>query len=120
VAEDNLGLGRTVIADSVNPLQITREAWRAAAEHVGVAAVEIEVICSDAAEHRRRVETRDTDIAAARHLTWQDVAMREYEPWDRAHMVIDTAGRTIEACFAQLRVALKLTAPHAAGLRPSP
>src|SRR5687767_10395238 len=27
VAEDNLGAGLTVIADSVNPLPITREAW---------------------------------------------------------------------------------------------
>lgn len=71
VAEDNLRLGRTVIADSVNPLQVTREAWRAVAERTGVAAIEIEVICSNAAEHRRRVETRDADILAARQLTWQ-------------------------------------------------
>ena len=28
VAEDNLRLGHTVVADSVNPLEITREAWR--------------------------------------------------------------------------------------------
>jgi predicted kinase len=27
VAEDNLRIGRTVIADSVNPLQLTRDAW---------------------------------------------------------------------------------------------
>jgi predicted kinase len=27
VAEDNLRLGRTVIADSVNPLRLTRDAW---------------------------------------------------------------------------------------------
>src|SRR5262245_14740333 len=53
VAEDNLRLGHIVIADSVNPLQITREAWRAVAARSGVAAIEIEVICSDAAEHRR-------------------------------------------------------------------
>jgi predicted kinase len=106
VAEDNLRLGRSVIADSVNPLQITRDAWRAVAERIGVAAVEIEVTCSDAAEHRRRVETRDTDIAAARQLTWQAVATRDYEPWGRAHVVIDTAERTIEECVAQLRAAL--------------
>jgi predicted kinase len=106
VAEDNLRLGRTVIADSVNPLQITRKAWRAVAERAGVPWIEVEIICSDAAEHRRRVETRDTDIAAARQLTWQDVATREYEPWDRAHVVVDTAERTMEACFAQLSAAL--------------
>ena len=36
VAEDNVRLGRTVIADSVNPLPITREAWRAIAHRAQV------------------------------------------------------------------------------------
>jgi len=58
VAESNLRLGRTVIADCVNPLAITREAWRRVAANSGAGIVEIEVICSDRAEHRRRVETR--------------------------------------------------------------
>jgi predicted kinase len=47
VAEDNLTLGSVVIADSVNPLEITRDAWLAVAARSGVTAVEIEVICSD-------------------------------------------------------------------------
>ena len=33
LAEDNLRLGLTVIGDSVNPIQITRDAWHAAAPH---------------------------------------------------------------------------------------
>ena len=28
VAEDNLRIGRTVVADSVNPIGLTRDAWR--------------------------------------------------------------------------------------------
>src|ERR1035441_4535003 len=32
VATDNLRVGRTVIADSVNPLHLTRKAWDAVAE----------------------------------------------------------------------------------------
>lgn len=51
VAEDNLCVGRTVIADSVNPLAITRNAWMEVARRVGVKALEIEIICSDANEH---------------------------------------------------------------------
>ena len=35
VAEDNLRIGLTVVADSVNPLSITREAWRGAARDGG-------------------------------------------------------------------------------------
>jgi predicted kinase len=69
VAEDILRLGRTVIGDCVNPLRITRDAWRSVAERAAVKAVEIEVICSDPHEHRRRIETRLTDIP----VTWDDV-----------------------------------------------
>lgn len=54
VAEDNLRLGRIVIADSVNPWPITRDAWIAVAARAGVRAVEVEPVCSDSAVHRRR------------------------------------------------------------------
>ncbi len=66
LAEDNLRIGGTIIADSVNPLQVTRDAWLAVAERAGVRAVEVEIVCSDIAAHRRRVETRTTDIAGLR------------------------------------------------------
>jgi predicted kinase len=96
VAEDNLRIGRTVIADSVNPLRVTREAWRAVAKRTGVEAVEIEIECSDVEEHRRRVETRRTDIPGLALPTWEEVSGREYDPWDGEHIVIDTAARTVE------------------------
>lgn len=102
VAEDNLRLGRTVIADSVNPLEITRTAWRNVAARAGVNAVEIEVVCSDRAEHRRRVETR----AALIPVTWQDVVDRDFQRWSGDHIRIDTAGQEIEESFAALRRAL--------------
>src|SRR5438552_50154 len=73
VAEDNLRLGRIVVADSVNPLRITRDAWRNAAKHSGAVFIEVLVVCSDQAEHRRRVETRKTDVVAGGLVTWQDV-----------------------------------------------
>jgi predicted kinase len=99
VAEDNLRLGRTAIADSVNPLQITRSAWRNVAERVGVEPVEVEVVCSDQAEHRHRVETRTVDIP----VTWHEVATRHYEAWAGEHIRIDTAGQSIEQSFAALQ-----------------
>jgi len=96
VAGDNLRLGHTVIADSVNPLSLTRAAWRAVAHDVQAAACEIEVTCSDVGEHRRRIETRMTDIHGFAPPTWAEVRAREYQPWDRDRLVIDTAGRSIE------------------------
>jgi predicted kinase len=46
VAADNLRIGRTVIADSVNPIPLSRDAWVEVANRAQVSAVEIEVICS--------------------------------------------------------------------------
>ena len=96
LAEDNLRLGLTVVADSVNPVAASRAGWRAAAATADVAALEIEVVCSDAAEHRRRVETRQADIPGHRLPSRQDVETLQYEPWPSA-IVIDTAGRSIAA-----------------------
>lgn len=107
VAEDNLRLGRTVVADSVNPLKLTRDAWTVVASRVPVSAVEIEVICSDPNEHRRRVEARATDISGLRLPTWEEVISREYHAWDREHFVIDTATRTVEESVEMIRLMLR-------------
>src|SRR5262245_35548552 len=51
VAATNLRLGRNVVADSCNPIGITRSTWHQIAERTGVRFVDIEVICSDVKEH---------------------------------------------------------------------
>lgn len=102
VAQDNLRLGRTVIADSVNPLQLTRDAWRNAAARAGVNSIDVEVICSDLQEHRRRIETRPADIAGHELPTWQEIASREYHAWDRDHIVVDTSQLTVAQAVARI------------------
>lgn len=106
LAESNLRLGRTVVADCVNPLAVTREAWRRIAETSAARIIEIEVICSDPVEHRRRVETRSSGVAGLKLPSWEDVLRREYEPWTSPRLVINTAGRRIEDALAQLRLAV--------------
>jgi predicted kinase len=106
VAEDNLRLGRTVISDSVNPIQLSRDAWVGVAYRAQARAVEVEVICSDPQLHRQRVETRSVDIRGLKLPTWEQVISREYEPWDREHIVIDTAGRSVANSVKELREAL--------------
>ena len=102
VAADNLRLGRTVVADGVNPLASTRAAWRAVGERAAVAVVEVEVICSDVAEHRRRVASRSAEIQGLKLPTWDEVQRRAYEPWTGAHLVIDTAQRAVERSVTEL------------------
>jgi predicted kinase len=98
LAEENLRIGRTVVADSVNPLNITRDAWLS----VAADAIEIEVICSDPSEHRRRVENRNADIDGLSWPTWQAVLERPYEDWTRPHLVLDTAKKSIEEVTEEL------------------
>jgi predicted kinase len=106
IAQDNLSLGQTVIADCVNPLPVTRNAWLDVAGRARVGAAEIEIICSDPQEHRRRVETRTTDVPGLRLPTWKEVIERDYRLWDRERLVIDTARRTPEQSLKTLRAAL--------------
>lgn len=96
VAEDNLRAGHMVIADCVNPWPLTRAAWHAVGERTGVPAIDIEIVCSDRDEHRRRVEVRQSDLAGHRLPTWTDVLERDYRAWDRGPLVVDTARSSVE------------------------
>lgn len=96
LAEDNLHLGLIVVADSVNPLQVTRDAWLAVAERAQAPAIEVEIVRSDPADHRHHVETRSIDIPGLVPPSWEAVVGREYDPWTRPRIVIDTSGRTVE------------------------
>ena len=96
IAADNLRLGHIVIADSVNPWPLTRTAWRSVAEESGTPSLDVEVVCSDLDEHRRRVESRVADIDGHRLPTWQEVLARDYHSWDRDRVVIDTGRIDIE------------------------
>jgi hypothetical protein len=71
-----------------------------------VPVVEIEVVCSDRAEHRRRVESRVADIAGHRVPTWQEVVERDYRAWDRQPLIIDTAQRSVSASVQAIVSAL--------------
>ncbi|HXN17646.1 MAG TPA: hypothetical protein VN875_04885 [Candidatus Binatus sp.] len=92
VAEDNLHLDRTVISDSVDPIQLNRHAWVGVAKRAHARAIEVEVICSDTQQHRQGVEKRTSDISGLKIPTWVEVMSREYERWEREHFVIDAAG----------------------------
>lgn len=91
IAADNLNLGLTVVADSVNSLNITRNAWKNVALKISVQFIEIELICSHKEEHRLRVESRMADIDGHTLPDWQSVLDREYHSWDSQHLIVDTS-----------------------------
>ncbi len=102
VATDNLLLGHSVIADSCNPIKLSRNEWQQVAIDSKAEYVNIEIICSDKAEHKRRVETREPTIAGLQLPTWQKVVDREYDEWTTDKIVVDTAGKTVSESFEEL------------------
>jgi len=91
LAAENLALGRIVIADCVNPIRASRIGWRQTALQKSARIAEIEVVCSDLALHLQRAESRTSDINGLKPPTWDEIVNRDYEPWDREHLVLDTA-----------------------------
>lgn len=112
VAGDQLAAGYVVVADSVNPVEVTRSGWREVAARTGARLLEVEVTCSDPAEHRRRVEGRASDIPRLRLPTWEQVAERDYHPW-AVDLTVDTAAVSAGEAAQQVEVALACTAPAA-------
>lgn len=96
IAGGNLSLGMTVVADCVNPVAESRAAWRELAEASTVPHLDIEVVCSDKAEHRRRVELRQPDIAGFAIPDWASVESHDYQPWTGERLVVDTAALSVE------------------------
>jgi predicted kinase len=102
VAEDNLKNGNNVVADSCNPIQLTRNEWGQVAIEAGANFVNIEIICSDLDEHRRRIETRISDIKNLSLPSWQDVIHREYHDWKETdRVIIDTSCKPEETSFKE-------------------
>jgi predicted kinase len=91
LSAENLKLGRIIIAGCVNPVLANRLEWRQTALRNSARIVEIELVCGDLSLHRQRVESRAADISGLKLPTWDEVVNRHYEPWDREHLVLDTA-----------------------------
>jgi predicted kinase len=103
VAADQLRNGLGVVGASVIPLHVSRDAWRDAGLNAGARVVEVEVICSDATEHRRRAEDRLLDIPGLAKPTWEEISNREYHSrkWNR--IIVDTATLNIDESVQLVR-----------------
>lgn len=113
LAGDQLRLGLDVIVECVNPSSVTRDAWVGTAAAAPAALLEVELVCRDAVEHRRRVETRTSDVAGLVKPTWAELGDRAYEPWDRPHLVLDTATTAVETAVELLVAEIGRRADHA-------
>lgn len=101
VAADNLRLGISVVADCCNPIELTRREWQQVARDAQARHLDIEVVCSDIDEHRRRIETRATTVPGMTLPTWNEVIHREYDEWTTERIVVDTSKSLLD-CVAGL------------------
>ena len=125
IARDTLSVGVSVVADSCNPLELTRREWEQVASVSDARYVNIEVACSDTDEHRRRIDTRLPDIPGMKLPTWDEVAHRAYDPWTADRIVVATAGKreeeSAEELLAELiRLDTQARTPQEPGHPPQP
>lgn len=92
LAAQNLQAGATVVVDAGNDSEPARETWRRAAASAGAEMHFVLTICTDEAEHQRRLAGRTRPYAHVREPTWGDVQRRAelFEPWAGPHAVVDT------------------------------
>jgi hypothetical protein len=112
VAEDSLRLGHLVVADSVNPVPITRGAWLDVARRAHPRNRDRSPV-RDQAEHRRRIDAR---LLEGSGPTWQQVVHRDYRPWPTAAGTFDTSRLTIDQVVAELRTAIGVCVCRACSL----
>lgn len=115
LARAQLAQGLPVLADCVNPLPVTRAAWRAVARDTRVPLLDVEVICSDTEEHRRRVESRVADVPGLGLPTWVSVAQHDYSRWVGERLVVDTASMDAEQAAARVLAAAQQRQRDCAG-----
>ncbi len=83
LAEIVLGAGHGAIVDAVNAVDPAREQWVSLAARSGQTLKFIEVICSDVAVHRNRLEARQRNLPRLSEPTWHAVeqSLDEYAAW---------------------------------------
>ncbi|MFD4420375.1 AAA family ATPase [Agromyces sp. NPDC058484] len=110
IAEKELDSGRTVVVDAVNAGEAARLQWRDLAERTEVRLRVIEVVCSDEALHRARLEKREHRLPHLEAPTWRAVeqSLEGYAPWTGPssalpRMTIDSVqplGTNVDAALA--------------------
>ena len=109
VAEGNLANGHTVVVDAVNESEAARDTWRSAAARARADVLFVVLTLDDAAEHRRRVETRAPVLVHVPLPSWADVLDRaaSSEAWAGADsLAVDAGspiGEVVEQVLAHLR-----------------
>jgi predicted kinase len=107
IAEDNLKIGHNVVADSCNPINLTRKEWENIAIKNNCKYINIEIMCSNENEHKKRIETRENEIEGLKLPTWEEIIKRKYDLWEDERIIIDTSNKNIEESIKELVIKIE-------------
>ncbi|MBA6302351.1 AAA family ATPase [Colwellia sp. MB02u-14] len=102
LASDSLNQGLSVVGDSCNSVPESRDEWEQTAINSAAQYINIEILCSDTAEHKARVENRKSAVKGLALPTWESVKNRVFHSWDSTVISINTAGQSPEQSMKQL------------------
>lgn len=111
VAKDNLTIGLDVVSDTVNPVELTRSD-DLTAEICSARLLNVEIVCTDQAEHRRRIEARRSDIVGLDLPDWKCVQSHDYEKWAGPRLVLDTSEFSTNDCATKIVESLTEAPKH--------
>ena len=102
-ADTCLRAGTDVVVDAVFDVAAARRPFRELGAELGVPVHWVRLICTDRAEHRRRVTERTADLPGHVVPAWADVQARRVDQWHERHTVVDTAvGDPVAAVLSAL------------------
>ena len=72
------------MTDCCNAIELTRQEWEDGAVNNNCRFVNIEVVCSNKTEHKKRAEQRNAEVANMKLPVWDDIENREYHECTKA------------------------------------
>src|SRR5215472_4676358 len=76
LASEHLKLGISVVTDAVNAEEEGKNTWRELGRQYGLTPIVLEVVVSDRALHRRRIQARVRGLHGFSEVTWEQVEAR--------------------------------------------
>jgi predicted kinase len=112
LARENLAVDVPVVVDGVNATHKRRALWRRVAEGASARLIQLEMMLSDKAEHRRRVESRRVDGYVG--PSWGQIQSMRYDCWSAATDGPRLAVDTSDSGAALARCLIYMTSPDQA------
>jgi len=102
IAEENIKAGQSVVADCVNPWKLTREEWKETAVNNNAGYINIEIVCTEKEEHKKRAEGRVSEVKNLQLPSWDKIQNLKYEQWEDRVITVDTSRKTVEESVDEL------------------